>query len=283
MRNSVLSVGVVLVAFTLLSCAQQQIPVAEKTVSNEADVEAVKAAVIDVYSKLNAADADALTKYLLPSGYSEFVEDGSGLVTLDLETLREVFAAGARTDLEVRDLKVKVLNDSAIVTGYRVGSITMPDQEPEEGTFCLSMMWVRESGQWRLGHVHLSPSRDVPSDSAAVRNVHDSFFEGLLREDTTIVDRILAPEVTLGFPGGNVTPRETFLGYLHSGDLFYDSADHHELNVRIYGDAAILTGQSTFRVRFQGTSFSERLTYTTAYVRSDIGWQMVAWQSTAPT
>jgi uncharacterized protein (TIGR02246 family) len=50
MRQSVLALGVVLVALTLLSCAQQTMPVAEETASTEADVDAIR----DFYQRYDA-------------------------------------------------------------------------------------------------------------------------------------------------------------------------------------------------------------------------------------
>ena len=75
-------------------------------------------------------------------------------------------------------------------------------------------------------------------------------------------------------------PREEFLNYLRGGELFYDSAEHHALQIRVYGDTAIFHGRVTLFFRFQDTSRPEHLTYTAVYVRVADGWQLVAWQST---
>ncbi len=265
---------VLLIAVTLLSASEAK--------AQEAADENVRSAVVGLYAALSAKDANAVVRYMLPDGYTEFSEDGSRLSVLDQEYIRNALASDVEIDLAVRDLEVTSYGDAGIVTGYRVGSIKLRSGSKSEATLRLSMVWVKQSGEWRLAHVHLSPSRTVLADSATVRDVHDAWFEGLLSEDTTIVSRVLSPDVTLGFPGGDLMPRETFLSYLQGGDLFYDAADHHALQVRVYGDAAILTGQSTLRYRFRGVSDSERLTYTAVYVRSGIGWQMVGWQSTTP-
>ena len=118
------------------------------------------------------------------------------------------------------------------------------------------------------------------SDSIAVVNAHQQWFRGLLTHDTLALSAVLAPDVTLAFPGGNTMPRADFLGYLQGGQLFYDSANHEDLRVRVYSSAAVVTGRSTLAYRFQGSAGSERLAYTATYVRSASGWRMVAWQST---
>ncbi len=129
------------------------------SLASASDADDVRTAVIDLYAKLNAADADAFIEYMLPQGYTEFGANGDGIFTIDQDYVRDGFSSGIKADLEVRDIEVRVLNDSAIVTGYRVGSIAMPGEEPKERTLCLSMMWTRQEGKWKLVHVHLSPHK----------------------------------------------------------------------------------------------------------------------------
>ena len=62
MRQSVLALGVALVALTLLACAQQTTPVAEEATAIEADVAAFEAVVLDTWvtwsATVNAGDVD---------------------------------------------------------------------------------------------------------------------------------------------------------------------------------------------------------------------------------
>ena len=131
-------------------------------------------------------------------------------------------------------------------------------------------------------NVQISADEQVRNAENVVREVHDQLFKGFLTEDANLVDRILSADVTLGFPGGYTMPREEFLNYLRGGELFYDSVEHHALQVRVYGDTAIFHGRSTLFVRFQDISSPEHLTYTAVYVRATDGFELVAWQSTEP-
>lgn len=118
------------------------------------------------------------------------------------------------------------------------------------------------------------------TDSVAVSQAHERWFRGLLAHDTTTLSAVLAPDITLGFPAGNVMPRQDFLRYKQEGQLFYDSAEHQDLRIRVYLAVGVVTGRSTLTYRFKGTAGSERLAYTATYVRSNGEWRMVAWQST---
>jgi hypothetical protein len=121
------------------------------------------------------------------------------------------------------------------------------------------------------------PDELVPSN---LKDATSAWFEGLLAEDTTILNKVLSDDVTLGFPGGNVMPRAKFLSFLRSGELFYDTAEHEDVGFRIYGNTAVVTGRSNLAYRFKGNEGFERLSYTAVYVSTDGEWKMVAWQST---
>jgi ketosteroid isomerase-like protein len=129
------------------------------SLARASDADDVRAAVIDLYAKLNATDTEAFIEYMLPEGYTEFSADGGRLFTIDQDYIRDGFASGIKPDFEIRDLEVRVFKDSAIVTGFRVGGIARPGEKAKTSTLCLSMMWIRKEGKWKLVHVHLSPHR----------------------------------------------------------------------------------------------------------------------------
>jgi ketosteroid isomerase-like protein len=117
------------------------------------------------------------------------------------------------------------------------------------------------------------------SDREAVTAAHARWFTGILGRYDVLAD-VLAPDVTLRFPGGNQASRREFLDLLETKQLSYGSADHHETEVRVYGDAAIVTGRSTLQFRLKGNAGSEHLAYTAVYVRAGGKRSLVAWQST---
>jgi len=116
----------------------------------------VRAAVSGLYRVLATGDATGLAAYLPKEGFSEFSPPESTLKTLDLEYFRRAFAAGARVDLHVEQEQVRVQGGSAIVTGYRLGTITLPQGQHLDVLDCMTMVWSRENRAWMLRHVHIS-------------------------------------------------------------------------------------------------------------------------------
>ncbi len=124
--------------------------------------EDVRAAVNELYSAINARDADTFLKYMGPDGYTEFSYDGSPLLTVTEGRVRNNFSSEFRSNFEVQEMRVKVYKNAAIVTGYRVGTLVRPDGTGHLiNKLSLSMMWYQQEGKWKLAHVHLSPSNPL--------------------------------------------------------------------------------------------------------------------------
>lgn len=115
-------------------------------------------AVHAVYSALNAKDADALTELIVGEGYTEYNGSGGPIVLISPQLIREAFDSDASFNYAAEQIDVAVTGQSAIVTGYRVGTYTSPEGQDFPGTLRLSMFWVNDSGKWLLAHVHLSPT-----------------------------------------------------------------------------------------------------------------------------
>jgi len=109
--------------------------------------------------------------------------------------------------------------------------------------------------------------KDAQTPREAVAAAHARWLAGILGRYDVLAE-VLAPDVSLRFPGGSQWSRSSYLNLLETKQAFYDSADHHEMEVRVYGDAAVVTGKSTLQGRFKANAFSERLAYTAVYIRA---------------
>lgn len=121
--------------------------------------EDVKTAVVNLYSALNAKNTDTFVQYMAPGGYTEFSQDGSPLFNIDEEYVRRIFERDWKANFEIQELKAKVFESAAVVTGYRVKTLVMSDGTTQKIRLCLSMMWFHQEGKWKLAHVHLSPPK----------------------------------------------------------------------------------------------------------------------------
>jgi ketosteroid isomerase-like protein len=116
----------------------------------------VRAAVQGLYASLAAGDTAALSHYLPAAGFTEFNTDGTEVKTLDQAYFARALGNGVRVDFHVEQPRVVILGRTAMVTGYRVGSLWLPGGQRITSRNCLSMWWSHEPSGWLLRHVHLS-------------------------------------------------------------------------------------------------------------------------------
>ena len=124
---------------------------------DEANKDAVRLAATSLYRALSTKNMSGFAPYIPEQGFSEINPDWQGVRILDRAVLERIFQSGAQIELHIDGLQVSLLDDThAIVTGYRAGTITPPNAAPQTSKMPLTMVWSKESGSWKLKHVHLS-------------------------------------------------------------------------------------------------------------------------------
>lgn len=128
----------------------------------------------------------------------------------------------------------------------------------------------------------LSAQPAAPAATVAkIRSLEESRFAAMLSRDVAALRRILADDLTYTHSSGQLENKAQFLESIASGSFQYLAIlPEGALDVRVYGDSAVVTGKGTFRVKAGGEERSLKLRFTDVYVSRDGVWQMVAWQST---
>jgi ketosteroid isomerase-like protein len=116
--------------------------------------------------------------------------------------------------------------------------------------------------------------------SREVQQTEDLRINSLLRNDIPSLDRILSDDLTYAHSTGKVEHKREFLSLLASGRLRYKEFQCSDVQIRVYGNAAVVTGKADIHVEFEGKANHVLLRYTAVYARTGGSWQMVAWQST---
>ncbi len=132
------------------------------TVAMADDVDDVKAAMQRFYAALNAGDAGALMQHHAAASTS-FGPRGRLLATFDSpeeirKTRQASFDAGFKANLQARHIDVRVYgNSTAVMTSYEVGTINLPTGNTVRPNNRLTTVLIKQGGQWKIAHVHLSP------------------------------------------------------------------------------------------------------------------------------
>jgi ketosteroid isomerase-like protein len=123
--------------------------------------------------------------------------------------------------------------------------------------------------------------QNTPADEAQIRALNEESGTAQVRRDIAALDRLLADDFLLTRAGGVTADKAQNLAELASGDVSFTSYENDDVRVRLYGDAAVVTGQVKTNGTYKGQDFSGRFRYTKVFVRRDRQWQIVAWHATS--
>jgi ketosteroid isomerase-like protein len=112
----------------------------------------------------------------------------------------------------------------------------------------------------------------------ALRKMNADWVTALVNRDTAALRRIMAQDCTFTYPlEGDGT--EQFTADIESGDLAVESLTRENVEVRIFGQTAILTGVDTAKWIYRGHAISGYYRTIHVYAERDGQWQLVAIQA----
>jgi ketosteroid isomerase-like protein len=121
-----------------------------------------------------------------------------------------------------------------------------------------------------------------PSDSTAeaVRQLHSEIVQAQLASDTATLDRLWADDHIFTNPLGVVQTKAQRLAEMQSGGRRLETFSIADIQVRAYGDTAVVTSRATLKGQRQGQDISGQYRGIDVYVKKQGQWQVVAAQAT---
>lgn len=101
----------------------------------------------------------------------------------------------------------------------------------------------------------------------------------MLAGDTKALDGLLDRRLQFSHANGAVNDKQAYLAKMTTGRISYLAIDWGEPQVTILGDAALLAGRMTTRVRVDGTEKRLENRVLTVWIREG-EWRLLAFQST---
>ena len=120
----------------------------------------------------------------------------------------------------------------------------------------------------------------APADRTSVEAFKLAFTKALAANDVAAIDRHLAPDWRIIDARGQEVTRDDLLEILRSGDLKYRSFEGRDLDIRLYGHTAIITGHALVTGAFDGKSFSSDEVTSDILIWSEGRWRCVLTQVT---
>ncbi|HJP95824.1 MAG TPA: nuclear transport factor 2 family protein [Candidatus Saccharimonadales bacterium] len=133
-----------------------------------------------------------------------------------------------------------------------------------------------------LGVVGQTTSRNTLGEAEqAVRGLEHKYSDAVRRQDVATVSNLLADDFVATSSRGEIRDKAKEIDDLRPTPEFkMEAFKLDDINVRVFGGTAVVTGRSRLQVAFKGQSNSSLFRYTRVYVKRNGRWQVVAQQLT---
>jgi ketosteroid isomerase-like protein len=188
------------------------------------------------------------------------------------------------------DMNVRVYGETAVVTGIENVGGTY-GSGPRKGQFAqfsirFSNVFVRRDGRWQLVLHHgtaIPPPQAKSNDAATVdliKKLENERIQAGVRKDIAFIDAATAAEYVQIDWDGKVLDKAATLARIKSSNIQLQSNTIDEINVRVYGDTAVVHGLATRKGTMDGKDISTAVRYTRVYVNREGRWQVVQFEQT---
>ena len=106
--------------------------------------------------------------------------------------------------------------------------------------------------------------------------LENGWADAAVKVDLAFFGRILSDDYMFTGPDGTISTKAQTIASLKSGEQVYTSAVSDEMKVRVYGDAAVVTGRWTSKEMLKGKDMSGQYRWTDTWVKLAGRWRCVA-------
>ena len=118
---------------------------------------------------------------------------------------------------------------------------------------------------------------DAKSDHETIQALERELRDALLASDTRALDSMFSDDFIYQHASADVNMKDHFLRRIGEHELKFVVLEPSDVNIRVYKDAAVVTGQLTIRItKFRNNAIRR---FTRVYIRDNGQWKVVAHQS----
>jgi ketosteroid isomerase-like protein len=126
------------------------------------------------------------------------------------------------------------------------------------------------------------PAEPLPmqaADSIELLRLEAAWNRAHVSSDTAALAGLWADDLVVAVPEMPVMSKMDLLRFWRSGRSAITRYETSDLRVRLYGDAAVVTGHLSRERNFNGRTVSDAWRFTKVYARRDGRWQVVAYHA----
>ena len=141
----------------------------------------------------------------------------------------------------------------------------------------MTKRWLATGMAFVLGASASAYAADVEQ---AVLAAQDKRAAATIAADVALLGSMMTDDLSYTHSSAVVETRAEFLDGLKTGKYRYRSMSFEDRKVRVFGDAAAVSGTCRVGVTSDGRDLDLRLRFTELYVKQGGAWKMALWQST---
>jgi len=163
---------------------------------------------------------------------------------------------------------MRLILGSALLTSFKVGFSTR--------RALLLAVLLATLASISIGQKQTSRGQPGTTVEEAIRKVDQERIQAQIHADAKALDRIYAPDFIGIGPSGTVRTKPQVLSDFTSGGLKFQSITTDDVQVRVYGNAAVETGRSTMIGQDAGKTVPRDNRFTRVWVMQQGRWRLVA-------
>ena len=117
------------------------------------------------------------------------------------------------------------------------------------------------------------------ADIAELTRLEQVWNDAYVHGNVEPLEQLLADDLIVTMTDMSVLSKAQSIGLLRSGRLKFPRYETSDIRIRVYGDAAVVTGRLQRTRTVNGTNVDDDWRFTKVYVRRSGKWQVVAWHA----
>jgi ketosteroid isomerase-like protein len=117
------------------------------------------------------------------------------------------------------------------------------------------------------------------SETKELSRLESVWNDAHLRGDADALDTLWADDLTVAVPNMPVMTKQSAMGVARSGRIKFKRYETSDIRVRVYRDAAVVTGLLERTRNLNGRDIDDKWRFTKVYIKQAGKWQVVAWHA----
>jgi uncharacterized protein (TIGR02246 family) len=127
--------------------------------------------------------------------------------------------------------------------------------------------------------VTLTQAQQSKADNEELAKLETAWNEAHLKGDAAVLAQLWEDSLVVTVPGMAPMNKSASLAVWRSGQFKFDKYETSEIDIRVYGDAAVVTGRLLRTRTFNGRTADDNWRFTKMYIKQRGQWKVIAYHA----